>query len=152
MAVESFTFQELNSVEEMIPYLNLIQEMYPDMTLELYKEYLVSMVQNSYYQVVVFENESPVALSGYWINTKLFSGKYIELDNVIVSNQHRSKGIGKLLSDWLLEKGKSLGCKLAVLDAYVENFGAHKFYYREGYVARGYHFVYPLDGNLPHMN
>lgn len=145
-------FVELNTVEEMLQYLDLIQEMYPEMTLNQYENYLKEMLPNSYHQVVVMEGANPVGLSGYWINTKLFSGKYIELDNVIISQAHRSKGIGKKLSDWLIAKGKSEGCRLAVLDAYVENFGAHKFYYREGYVARGYHYVLPLDGKLPSMH
>lgn len=150
--MENLLFKELHSVEEMVEYLELIKEMYPDMTLEKYTAYLTDMIQNSYYQVVMLDGDEPIALSGYWVNTKLFSGKYIEFDNVIVSQAYRSKGIGKKLSDWLLEKGRELDCRLAVLDAYVENFGAHKFYYREGFVARGYHYVYPLDGNLPHMN
>lgn len=145
------TFRELFTAEEMLAYLVLIQEMYPAMTVEKYREYLDEMLSNSYGQVVVLDGEKPVALSGFWINVKLFSGRYIELDNVIVSKAYRSKGIGKLLSEWVIKKGKETDCEYAVLDAYVENFGAHKFYYKQGFVARGYHFVRPLNGKLPEM-
>ena len=32
-----------------------------------------------------------------------------------------------------------------MLDAYVENFKAHKFYYREGFIARGFHYLKKLN-------
>ena len=132
---------ELTTIKEMLPCFWLIQQLYPDMTKNKYKKLLKEMMKGGYRQVVVFKKDKAVGLSGYWINTKLYCEKYIEPDNVIVDKNHRSKGIGKLIGDWMAEKAEELKCKAIVLDAYVENKGAHRFYLREGFTIRGYHFV-----------
>jgi hypothetical protein len=49
------------------------------------------MVPHNYKQLAVFENEICIAVTGFWTGTKLWSGKYIEIDNFIVHPEHRSK-------------------------------------------------------------
>jgi hypothetical protein len=46
---------------------------------------------HNYKQLAVFENEICIAVTGFWTGTKLWSGKYIEIDNFIVHPEHRSK-------------------------------------------------------------
>lgn len=125
----------------MLGGLNLIRQLYPKMTDRIYRERLEQMIPNNYGQVIVLDQGNLIGLSGYWINTRLYCGKYIDIDNVIIDQAYRSKGIGKLLMDHLQQKGKSMGCRFSVLDAYVENFGAHRFYFREGFTVRGFHFL-----------
>ena len=115
-----------------------------ELSIQQYKSYLEEMIPKGYHQLVLLEGSKAVGLSGYWLNVKLFSGPYVELDNVIVDAGYRSKGIGKLLCEQIEKKARENGCKMAVLDAYVENFRAHQFYYRQGYIARGYHFLKKL--------
>ena len=62
----------------------------------------------------------------------------------MVRADHRSKKVGEKLVEWMLEEGRSNGCRVAMLDAYVENFAAHRFYYRLGFHARGYHYLKQL--------
>lgn len=116
----------------------------PDEKQENYERMLKEMLGNGYRMAAVFDGEKSVGVSGFWIGTKLYSGKYLEPDNVIVDSAYRSKGVGKLLLDWLTAEAKRSGCKMLMLDAYVENFAGHKFYYREGFIARGYHFLKKL--------
>ena len=91
--------------------------------------------------VIVEKSKKIIGLSGFWIGTKLYCDKYLEPDNVVIDKAYRSMGIGKLLMDWLVEEGKRNNCKMIMLDAYVENFSGHRFYYREGFIARGHHFL-----------
>jgi ribosomal protein S18 acetylase RimI-like enzyme len=44
--------------------------------------------------------------AGFWTGTKLWSGKYIEIDNFIVHPEHRSKGLGKMMTDYIDVKAK----------------------------------------------
>lgn len=133
--------KELTTKIEMLEQLPLIQHLYPEFTMQIYCNLLDEMLSNNYKQVVAFENEIPVGLSGFWVGTKLWCGKYLELDNVIVHPDHRSKGIGKVLTEYLNQKAIDLGCKVLALDAYTNNFSAHKFYYNLGFVPKGFHFV-----------
>ena len=140
----NYEIKILESVEAMLGYHAFIQHLYPKLSLTQYEKLLKEMQPHNYKQVVVLENNNAVGLAGYWINTRLWCGKYIDADNVVVHPDYRSKGIGKLLMHEIEKEGIKQGCNISVLDVYVDNFKAHKFYYREGYIARGYHFLKPL--------
>jgi GNAT superfamily N-acetyltransferase len=140
-----YEIRELLTIEEMISRHELICQLHPNLKKADYARMLKEMTSQGYRQVAVFEGEKCIGLSGFWIHTKLYCDKYVEPDNVVVDADYRSKGIGKLLCDWIVREGRSKGCKTAVLDAYVENSSAHRFYFREGYVVRGFHFLKKLD-------
>lgn len=141
----SIIIKKLSTVEEMLPNYSLIKQLSPQLTEAAYRSMLPEMVPNNYSQVAAFEDGKCIGVSGYWICTKLYSGKYLEMDNFVIDEHSRSKGVGKLLLDWMLEEARSNGCRTAMLDAYVENFKAHHFYYREGFIARGFHYLKRLD-------
>lgn len=137
--------KELKTLEEMLSQIETMKYLYPKLTLEKYQSYLQEMIPHNYNQVAVFEGDVCVGLSGFWIGTKLWCGKYIELDNFIVHPGHRSKGIGKLITDYINDKAIAIGCTSTVLDAYTTNFTAHRFYYNQGYGPKGFHFVKVLN-------
>jgi GNAT superfamily N-acetyltransferase len=143
----SFEVKELNSKGEILQHLSVVKFLYPELTFEKYSEMLDEMLKVNYGQVAVFEGRKCIAISGFWCGTKLWCGKYIELDNVVVDPDYRSKGIGKLMSDFLEKKAVKMKCSILVLDAYTNNFGAHRFYYNQGYGPKGFHFVKVLDEN-----
>ncbi len=136
---------ELTTIEEMVEQIEIIRHLYPNISEEKYKTFLQAMVPHNYTQVAIFENEVCVGLTGLWYGIKLWSGKYMEIDNFIVHPEHRSKGIGKLLTDYVNQKATDLDCTMIVLDAYTQNFTAHRFYYNQGYNPRGFHFVKTLN-------
>jgi GNAT superfamily N-acetyltransferase len=137
----NISIRKISDVEGMLPYLDLIQQLSPALTKENYETLLRQMVPHNYYQAVMYDGDTCIAISGYWICAKLYSGRYMEIDNFVVAESHRSKGIGKILLDWMTEEAKANNCEMLMLDAYVENFKAHRFYYREGFIARGFHYL-----------
>ena len=136
---------ELTTKEEMLAQIEIIRQLYPNISDEKYKSYLEAMLPHNYTQVVVYDGEECVGLTGLWYGIKLWCGKYMEIDNFIVHPNHRSKGIGKLLTDYVNKKATDLDCTMIVLDAYTQNFTAHRFYYNQGYNPRGFHFIKTLN-------
>ena len=137
--------RELVDKEEMLKYLPVLKELYPSLTAEEYSRELDEMLPCRYGQVAAFEEDECVAICGFWIGNKLWIGKYLELDNIVVRESHRSQGVGKLMFDFLERKAFEQQCKMLSLDSYTSNFKAHKFFYNEGYVPKGFHFVKLLD-------
>jgi GNAT superfamily N-acetyltransferase len=134
--------RELTSKEEMLQHLEVLQDLYPSLTLEEYSRDLDEMLPNNRYgQVAVFDGDKCIGLTGYWIGTKLWCGKYLEIDNLVVSSKYRSKGAGKFMFDYLSEKAQQENCVMMSLDSYTYNFKAHKFFYNEGFAPRGFHFI-----------
>ena len=137
--------RELVDKEEMLSYLPVLNELYPSLTADEYSRELDEMLPCRYGQVAVFEEEECIAICGFWIGNKLWIGKYLELDNIVVRTSHRSQGVGKLMFDFLERKAVEQQCKMLSLDSYTSNFKAHKFFYNEGYAPKGFHFVKLLD-------
>lgn len=132
---------ELTTKEEMLAHYDVMLHLYTNFTYEKYDAYLTDMIPHNYKQIAVFERDVCVGLSGLWSGTKLWSGKYLEIDNFIVHPDHRKKGIGKMMTDYVDAKAKELGCTMIVLDAFTGNFNAHRFYYNQGYAPKGFHFL-----------
>ncbi len=133
--------RELIDKEEMLKNLSVLQDLYPSLTLSEYSSELDLMLPHNYGQVGVFEEDICLGLSGFWIGTKLWCGKYLELDNIVVSKTQRSQGIGKLMFDFLHKKALENDCTMLSLDSYTTNFNAHKFFYKEGFAPKGFHFI-----------
>ncbi|MDP4262828.1 MAG: GNAT family N-acetyltransferase [Bacteroidota bacterium] len=140
----NYITRELATVTEMKDTYELLKQLGYDYDLDTYMNYLEDMIPKGYKQMVVLENDRYIGVAGFWLSTKLFCGPYVELDNVVVAASHRSKGIGHLLCNVVEEKARQYGCNIAVLDAYVHNERAHQFYFREGYIIRGFHFLKKL--------
>ena len=142
------TIRELKGKDEMLVHLSVMQELYPTLTKEAYSKLLDGMLPNNEYgQLAVFHNEHCIGIAGFWIGTKVWCGKYLEIDNLVVSVQNRSLGAGKLLFDYLSNKAKKEQCTMMALDSYTSNFKAHKFFYNEGFGPKGFHFIRILDEN-----
>jgi GNAT superfamily N-acetyltransferase len=134
----------LNTKSEILAQFSLLQQLTRELTEDSLSHMLDDMLAHDYRMIGLFENETCVAVSGYWLGTKLYSGKYIEMDNVVVADTHRSKGLGKMLCDEIEKIARANGCKHIMLDTYVENEKAHAFDEREGFTKRGFHFLKKL--------
>lgn len=133
--------RELTTKEEMLEHLSVLNDLYPTLTFEEYARDLDNMLPHNYGQVAIFDKETCVGISGFWIGTKLWCGKYLELDNIVVKNEYRSKGVGQMLFDYLAIKAKEQECTMMALDSYTTNYKAHKFFYNNGFAPRGFHFI-----------
>ncbi len=136
-----YNFQILTKKSEMLPHWALIAQLNNTVTEAYLDEVLDDMIAHKYRMVVVLDGEHCAGLAGIWVATKIYSGKYLEMDNVVVDKDYRSHGIGTLLTNYITQLALDEGCKTMMLDAYLENEKAHTFYERAGFIRRGYHFV-----------
>lgn len=145
MVLQGYSLRELTTQAEMVAQYSLVRQLNPALTNEDYISMLPDMLKYGYRQVGVFVENGCIGLAGFWVSTKLYCGRYIEMDNVIVDTDYRSAGIGKMLADWIVEKGRAEGCRVAMLDVYVQNADAHRFYFREGFTILGFHMKKSLE-------
>lgn len=110
----------------------------------LLKERLQEMVQQNYECLGVFDAEKLIGICGLWFQTRHYAGRSVEVDHVIIDDAYRSHGLGKRLFDFVSDYAKTKSCNWIELNSYVHNFPSHKFFYNQGFVAKGYHFVKEL--------
>jgi ribosomal protein S18 acetylase RimI-like enzyme len=130
---------------EMLAHLDIVKQLYPDFTVEKYGTLLDEMLKANYQQVIVTKNNKTIALTGVWIGTKLWSGKYIEIDSFVVHEDFRGQKIGDILIEEVHKIAEKEGVNQIVLDAFTTNFTAGKFYINHGFQPKGFHFVKILN-------
>lgn len=111
---------------------------------ELLKERLLEMTQQNYECLGVYDADKLIGVCGLWFQTRHYAGRSMEMDHVIIDDTYRSHGIGKMMIDFVIDYAKKKSCNWVELNSYVHNFPSHKFFYNQGFVAKGYHFVKEL--------
>lgn len=134
------TLRELNPTEipSIFPLVNLNN---PSISKYIFARRLKDMLPSGYRIIAAFDGASIVAMSGFWLRSRFWCGRQMDVDNFFVHPDYRSTGIGKRLMQWLEKLALIEKCDLIVLDAYVESHLTHRFYHREGFVITGFHFT-----------
>ena len=127
--------------ENIFTILPLLRELNTNTSEIILKERLIEMTTLHYRCVGVYLNEELVGISGLWFLTRHYCGKTVEPDHVIISKNHRNKGLGKILFEWISNYAQSIGYEASELNTYIENEKSHRFYENEGYKKLGYHYL-----------
>jgi ribosomal protein S18 acetylase RimI-like enzyme len=88
-------------------------------------------------------NGSVVGLIGYRELENTMYGRFLYVDDLVVSQAGRRFKLGATLLDHVADETKRRGCAHMVLDTGMANSLAQRFYFRWGMLARGLHFVWP---------
>lgn len=132
-----------SNILSILPLLQKIEEYtIPE---EVSKERILEMSEQNYECLGVYDRDILIGICGMWFQTRHYSGRSLEVDHVIVDDEYRGKGIGKMLMEYVYEYARSKSCNWVELNTYVHNFPSHKFYYNQGFVAKGYHFIKELS-------
>ena len=100
---------------------------------------------DGYHLAGLWDGERLVALAGYRFADNLIVGHHMYVDDLVTDANARSGGYGRQLMDWLKAETKAAGCTELVLDTPLTNVLGHRFYYRNGLLARALRFYFPID-------
>lgn len=129
------------SIKELNEISVLGQQLNSKLTLEQIQLYLSQMFeQPNYICFGVYLNEKLIGISSGWTTVRFYSGKQLEVDNVIIDSHVQSKGIGKQFFQFIENWAKENDYKTIELNTYVQNSKSHKFYFNLGYSILGFHF------------
>lgn len=137
--VRELSLEEIPRIEPLICALNT-----PHMDSAGFHKHLQAMLAQGYRCAGVWNTDELIGVAGFWIFTRFWCGKQMDVDNVIIAEAYRHLGLGKKLMAWLEEKALSEGVETMVLDSYSAADKAHRFYFSQGYFIKGYHFIKPL--------
>ncbi len=119
----------------------LVLQLNHEISLPEIETYLIQMFSYNTYQCFgLFFDDQLIGVSSGWITLRFYSGKQLEVDNVVIHEAHRSSGYGALFFKHIEKWAKDYGCKSVELNTYVHNPKSHKFYFNIDYKIIGYHF------------
>ncbi len=87
-----------------------------------------------------FDKEELLGYSGSWTTERLYSGKQLELDHVLINPALRSKGYGGQFLEALQQWALNHDYQTIELNSYLENRRSHDFYKNLGFRKLGFHF------------
>ena len=92
-------------------------------------------------------DEGEVRAIGLWrVFETTYCGRRLEIEDLVSSEAHRSRGYGAALLRWFDGRAVELGCPTTTLHSAVHRDRAHRFYFREGFHIMGFHFSRPSGG------
>ncbi|SMF47925.1 Acetyltransferase (GNAT) family protein [Tistlia consotensis] len=93
----------------------------------------------------LWAEDTPLALAGYRLQENLVYGRFLYLDDLVTLEGARGRGHGARLIEHLKQEASRLGCARLVLDTPLDNVLGHRFYYRQGLLARALRFGLALS-------
>lgn len=87
------------------------------------------------------------AVAGYRVDTNLFMGKHLYVNDLITKQAARSQQHGHALIQWLKQEAKRQQCNHLHLDSGTHRAQAHKFYFKEGFTIASFHFSQPIGAS-----
>lgn len=104
------------------------------------------MVEERFRLVAALDSDGEIrGLAGFRVQTMLFRGRDLYVDDLVTDAGARSQGFGATLFDWLVAEARRLDCRQLSLDSGVQRFDAHRFYLRKRMAITGHHFTLRLD-------
>lgn len=117
------------------------QQLNPKLTLEQFHKYLNEMFAFPTYTCFgLYLEEKLIGISSGWTTVRFYSGKQLEVDNVVIDDSLQSNGYGKQFFDFIENWAIKNDFQTVELNTYVQNSKSHKFYFNLGYSILGFHF------------
>ncbi len=97
-------------------------------------------IKSHNFQLVYLEENGVKAVGGIRLAEWLGGGKYLEIEDLVATENERSKGYGGELFDWIVDYAKRENCRQIKLVSHVKRFAAHKFYLNKGMIIEAHYF------------
>lgn len=110
-------------------------------SMEVLEKRLSAMIPMGYKCVGAYQGEKLIGICGVWELNKLYAGKHLEPDNVIIDPAYQGKKIGECMLEFLSEYAQQLDCETMEINCYAKNIRGKKFWENQGYEPLGFHMV-----------
>lgn len=103
-----------------------------------------NMLSEGYELAFIEENGQAAAAIGFRYVQKLFDGKQIYVDDLTTLAEHRGKGYGGMLLDFVFDLARQRGYACVTLDSGPARHDAHRLYLNKGFLISSMHFTKKL--------
>lgn len=145
-----YTFQLLETPADQHASFDLMRVLRPHLSdPDAYVAQLSRQTRQGYRLFAISNGQGMVGLAGYRELENLIYGRFIYVDDLVISPQMQGSGVGATLLNAVREEAVRRGCDHFVLDTGLHMALAQRFYFRQGLLARGMHFTEKLSEAHP---
>lgn len=139
------TFLHLEDPQALAASFGLMRVLRPHLdNADAYVAQLQRQVAQGYRLLAAVQDEQIVGLAGYRELENLLYGRFVYVDDLVISPAFQGSGLGGQLLDQVRLQARQMGCDHFVLDTGLHMALAQRFYFRQGLLARGMHFTQSL--------
>ncbi|MEC7823062.1 MAG: GNAT family N-acetyltransferase [Pseudomonadota bacterium] len=138
--METLVPKDATSDNEIEKCFDVMSELRPHLERSKFLHTVREMESHGFKLAYIEDANTVVAVAGYRIAQNLFLGKHLYIDDIVTSQNIRSKGYGDTLYKWLRKKAQNTGCTHIHLDSAVHRGDTHRFYFRQGLTISSFHF------------
>ena len=124
--------QLASTPEQIAGCFPVIEELRPQLSFDRFVTLVARMQKNHGYQLAYVDDNGVKSVAGIRVAEWLYSGKYLEIDDLITAEGERSKGYGAALFDWGVNYAREQQCVQVRLVSGVQRIDAHRFYETKG--------------------
>ncbi|GJH24577.1 GNAT family N-acetyltransferase [Caballeronia novacaledonica] len=145
----SIAFRHLDTPDDWTRAFDVMKELRPHLTdAHAFAAQMRRQREESYRLLAACDEDGTIlGLAGYRTQTNTLYGRFVYLDDLVVTARLHRSGIGEQLLGKVREIALHSRCAHFVLDTGLHMALAQRFYYRNGLLAKGMHFVETLAGN-----
>ena len=139
------TIEFAETDEEIDNCYPIMSELRPHIAPEDFVPQVKRQMNDSGFQLVYLtENDQIKAVAGIRVAEWLARGKSLDLEDLVATENDRSKGYGGQLFDWLVKYARESGCNEIRLVSHVSRYRAHRFYLNKNMILDAHFFSMPL--------
>jgi GNAT superfamily N-acetyltransferase len=127
--------------EQILATYHIMKQLHPDIPECEYVERVRLQQAEMGFQLAALRVDGKIAcVAGLRVCRSLGWGKYLYVDDLVTDENTRSKGAGKAMFKWIINRAKETGCDELRLDSALYRHAAHRFYLRERMDIVCFHF------------
>lgn len=135
------TIAVASSEEEIAACYPVMAELRPHLKKADFKETIGRLSSRHNFSLIYLKAGDAVkAVAGIRVAEWLYTGQYLEIEDLITAGDSRSLGYGGMLFDWICDEGRRRGCNQIRLVSGVKRKDAHRFYERKGMAFEAHYY------------
>jgi ribosomal protein S18 acetylase RimI-like enzyme len=139
------SIRKIEQHDEIKACFSVLKELRPHLlSVDDFVKQVLRQREQGYHLIAHLEESGPLAVVGYRTLENFVHGRFIYVDDLVVSNHARGKRIGGHLLEYVFREASLLGLNKVVLDTALNNALAQRFYFRQEMLATGLHFTISL--------
>ena len=138
---QAATLRHAETEQELRACFPVMRELRPQLANEADLLQRIQRMRGQGYRLLAaWQGREPVALAGYRLQENLVYGRFLYVDDLVVTQASRSQRLGAQLLQYLKTQAHEAGCKSLVLDTALSNALGQRFYFRQGLLTRAIRF------------
>lgn len=127
------TIREARSNEDYYMAYPVLLQLIPDIDMQTYAQRVFVARATGYHMFIAALDDDVVGVIGMIHNHNLHDGFVTYIEQIVIDEDHRGKGLGALLLQFAENRAKEDGCDLIELDTDLGEEDAESFYEKNGY-------------------